>query len=85
MHDEESKTQEQLNNFCRRQMSLFLRKSLTASYTLEGHGQMVNGQFVPFLVDTVVDVQDEVGDLNERMWIQSVDYSKSRSSGTTGA
>jgi prophage tail gpP-like protein len=83
LHDEESKTQEQLNNFVRREMSLFMRKSLTAHYVVEGHGQMVNDQFVPWLVDSVVDVQDEIGGLTERMWVSSVAYSKSRQSGTT--
>ncbi len=83
IHDEESKTQEQLNNFVRREMSLFMRKSVTASYTLDGHGQTVNGQFVPWMVDTVVDVQDDVAGLSERMWVMGVDYSKSRQSGTT--
>jgi len=83
LHDEESKTQEQLNNYVRKQMSLFMRKSMTASYTVEGHGQMGESGFVPWMVDTTVDVQDEVAGVNERMWVESVDYSKSRSGGTT--
>jgi len=83
LHDEESKTQHQLNNFLRREMSLFMRKSMTASYTVEGHGQVVDGAFVPWMVDTVVDVQDELAGVSERMWVQGVDYSKSRGSGTT--
>ena len=82
LHDEESKTQAQLNNFLRREMSLFMRKGLTASYTVEGHGQLVDGQFVPWLVDTVVDVQDDVAELNERLWVAGVHYSKARKGGT---
>lgn len=82
IHDEESKKPDELDNFVRRQMSLFLRKSLTASYTVEGHGQTLNGLFIPWMVDTVVDVQDELAGISERMWIQSVAYSKARSGGT---
>jgi prophage tail gpP-like protein len=81
LHDEESKTQDELNNFVRREMSLAMRKSLTAHYTAEGHGQIVEGQFVPWMVDTVVDVQDDIAGVNERMWVSSVAYSKSRQAG----
>lgn len=82
LHDEESKTQAELDNFVRREMSLFMRRSLTAHFTVEGHGQIVNEQFVPWMVDTVVDIQDEVSGLEERMWIAGVAYSKSRQGGT---
>lgn len=82
LHDEESKTQAQLNNFVRREMSLFMRKSLTAHYTLEGHGQIVDDVFVPWMVDTVVEVHDEIAGVNERMWVMAVAYSKSRQAGT---
>lgn len=82
LHDEESKTPLQLSNFLRREMSLAMRKSLTAHYTVEGHGQMVDGQFVPWMVDTVADIKDEVAGIDERMWVQSVSYSKSRQGGT---
>jgi|GEM_PF-3457262 len=83
LHDEESRTQEQLNNFVRREMSLLTRRSMVANYLVEGHGQNVEGQFVPWLVDTVVDVQDDVADVHELMWVSSVRYSKSRAAGTT--
>lgn len=82
LHDSESKTQEQLNNFVRREMSLLLRKSLTANYTVEGHGQTVDGNFTPWDVDTVVEVHDEVADLHERMYVLSRTFEKTRSGGT---
>jgi hypothetical protein len=82
LHDDESKTPEQLANFLRREMSLLLRKSLHASYLVEGHGQLINGIFVPWDVDTVVDVQDDAAGLNEKMYILSRTFSKSRTGGT---
>ena len=85
LHDDESHTQEQLNNFVRREMSLLLRKSLTAHYTVEGHGQLdENGEeFVAWDIDTVVEVQDDVAGLNERMYVLGRTFEKSRSGGTT--
>ncbi len=82
LHDEESKTQEQLNNFVRREMSLLLRKSLAAHYLVEGHGQMVDGAFTPWDVDTIVSVRDEVADVFERMYVVGRTFEKSRSGGT---
>ena len=82
LHDEESKTQEQLNNFVRREMSLLLRKSLTAHYTVEGHGQMVDGAFTPWDIDTVVTVKDDVAGIYERMYVIGRTFEKARSGGT---
>jgi prophage tail gpP-like protein len=82
LHDDESKTQEQLNSFVRREMSLLLRKSMTAHYTVEGHGQLVGGAFTPWDVDTVVEVHDEVADVRERMYVLARTFEKSRQSGT---
>lgn len=82
IHDEESKKPSELKNFVRRQMSLYMRKSMTAHYTVEGHGQLVNGVFVPWMVDAVVDVRDAVANINERMWVNDVRYHKSRRGGT---
>lgn len=82
LHDEESKTQAQLNFFVRRTMSELLRRSLTCHYTVEGHGQEVEGGFAPWDVDTVVDVQDEVGGIAERMYVLGRTFEKSRAGGT---
>lgn len=84
LHDDESKTQEQLNNFVKREMSLRYRKSLHASYTVEGHGQTVNDRFITWVPDTVVEVIDEVAELRERMYVLGTHWTKSRGgSGTT--
>jgi prophage tail gpP-like protein len=82
LHDEESKTQEQLNFFVKRTMSELLRKSLVCHYTVEGHGQNVDGVFVPWDIDRVVEVHDEPGGVDERMWIIGRTFEKSRSGGT---
>lgn len=83
LHDDESKTQLQLDNFVRREMSLLMRKSLVCHYTVEGHGQVnPDGEFVAWATDTVVDVQDDVTDVHERMYVLSCTYTKSRSGGT---
>lgn len=83
LHDDESKTQEQLENFVRREMSLLLRKSLVAKYTLEGHGQQdANDNFVLWATDTLVDVQDEIAGVHEHMYVLGVSYEKSKKAGT---
>jgi prophage tail gpP-like protein len=84
LHDDESKTQEQLNNFVKREMSLLYRKALTCHYEVEGHGQTVDGNFTAWAADTVVDVFDEAAELTERMYVLGVHYSKQRGgNGTT--
>lgn len=82
LHDDESMTQEQINNFVRREMSLLLRKSMTAHYTCEGHGQTVDGVFTPFAIDTIAEVHDEVARVDERMYVVGCTFEKSRRSGT---
>lgn len=83
LHDENSKTQEQLEEFTRREMMTRVRKSMTWSGSVAGHGQsMDGGPLVPWAVDTVVDVQDEVTGVIEPMWVLSRTFTKSRSAGT---
>lgn len=82
-HDDESKTQEQLNNYVRREMSLMRRGSVKATYIVEGHGQIVDGEFRVWGVDTVVNVADSVGFLDEPMYVLSRTFRKSRAGGTT--
>lgn len=84
LHDDESKTQEQLNNFVKREMSLHFRKALTVQYTVEGHGQDTGDGFVAWTPDTLVDVYDEAAELYERLYVLGVHYSKQRGgTGTT--
>lgn len=79
LHDEESHTPEQLANFVRREMSLRTRKSVTAKYVVQGHA--LDG--VPWCVNCMVDVVDEVSGLSEPMWIKSRTFSRSRGGGST--
>lgn len=83
LHDDESKTQEQLNFYVRREMSLLYRKALTASYTVEGHGQTVGDSFVAWTPDTTVEVHDDVAGLSEILYVLGVSFNKSRNGGTT--
>jgi prophage tail gpP-like protein len=83
LHDDESKTQEQLDNFIKREMSLMNRKAMTASYTVEGHGQVIDDAFVAWEVDTMVHVVDDAADLDEDLYVLGVHFQKSRSGGTT--
>jgi prophage tail gpP-like protein len=83
LHDDESHTQEHLENYVLQQLALLMRKSLTAHYRVEGHGQIVDGFFTPWTVDTVVEVDDEVASLNEKLYVLGRTFTKSRSGGTT--
>lgn len=78
LHDDESKTQEQLENFIRREMALRLRKSFTYHCEVEGHG--FDG--VPWCIDTMVRVKDDVLGVDENLWVQSRTFTKSRHGGT---
>lgn len=84
LHDDESKTQEQLNAFVKRELSMALRKALTCHYVVEGHGMTADGGFSAWTPDTLVDVRDDAGELKEVMYVVGVHYSKRRGSpGTT--
>lgn len=78
LHDDESKTIEQLENFVRREMSLKQRTAVVATYTLEGHENMG----YPWCVDAVVDVDDDVAGIHGNMWVMSRTFTKDRMSGT---
>lgn len=83
LHDDSSKTQDQIENYLRREMSGLLRQSLTCDYLLEGHGQYDEDGFIVFGYDTVVDVDDEVTGVKERMYVLGCEYMQSRGAGTT--
>ncbi len=82
LHDDEAHTPEELENFVRREMSLLMRQSLQVHVTVEGHGQQTEDGFVPWAVDTVVDVKDEVSGLDERLYVLSRHFTKDRRGGT---
>lgn len=78
LHDDESKTTEQLENYVRREMALKQREGVNAHYTFEGH--TING--APWCVDTLVKVDDDVSNMHTTMWVLSRTFEKSRSQGT---
>lgn len=78
LHDDDAHTQEQLEAYAKREMSLYTRKSLVCQYSVAGHTSNRH----PWTVDTIVEVDDEYGSVHEPMWIQERTFTKSRSSGT---
>jgi prophage tail gpP-like protein len=83
LHDDESKTQEQLENFVKREMSLLVRQGVRAHYVVEGHGQETDDGFLIWAPDTVVHVQDDAAGLDDDLYVLGCHYSKSRHGGTT--
>jgi prophage tail gpP-like protein len=83
LNDGESQTVEHLAAFAFREMALLQRRSLSVHYKVEGHGQVTEEGFVPWTIDTTVDVDDEVAGLKERLYVLGRTFSKSRSGGTT--
>jgi prophage tail gpP-like protein len=80
LYDSESHDASQLQAYMRRELSLRMRKSLTAEYTIEGH--TLGGQ--PICVDTIIDVDDDVSNIHCPMWIQKRHFAKhGGSQGTT--
>lgn len=82
LHDEESTTQFQLDNFLRREMAKLQRQSLTVTYEVEGHGQIVGGSFVPWTTDATVEVVDDIAGLRERLYVLGRRFYRSRHGGT---
>jgi prophage tail gpP-like protein len=78
LYDPESHTQEQLDAFVYRELSLCMRKSLQAKYTIEGC--KINGQAIA--IDTVMDVDDDRSNLHQPMWVLGRTLTKDTSSGT---
>lgn len=79
LHDEESKTIEQLERFVKRELALRTHKAFSARYTIPGHSQ--NG--VNWAVDSLAQVRDDAADVDMLMWILSRTFRKSRTAGTT--
>lgn len=74
LKDQASHTAEQLANFAKRQMSLYLRRAFVARYTVAGH--RIDGQ-VP-QVDSVISIVDERSNWRGNMWIISRVFRKGR-------
>lgn len=79
LHDEESKDLRQLTYFVQREMAHRQKGALEVKVVIEGHTQ----SGVPWAVNTLVDVDDDVLDLHEPLWISERVLSKDRNGGTT--
>lgn len=77
--DKKSTTLEHLKNRMRRQLSGKFAKTLQCSYSVSGHSQ--NG--IIWTPDTVVTVFDEVGGVDESLWIEGVTFNYSAGTGAT--
>jgi prophage tail gpP-like protein len=84
MHDEESRSLEQLINFVQRKMSQCQKDMYIGTYTVKGHtfddGQ---GNKIPWTVNTMVGVEDEDTKFNgtsfsNPMWVMGRTFVKSR-------
>ncbi len=82
LHDDESKTQEQLDNFVRRELSLLARHQLVAHYVVEGHGQDSGDGYIPWCTDMMVTVDDDVAGIHGDMYIAGRTLEKDRHGGT---
>jgi prophage tail gpP-like protein len=78
LHDDESKTAAELENFIRREMALKMHKAFWAKYTVEGHTNGGN----PWCVDAGVSVDDDVSNVHGNLWILSRSFMKARGAGT---
>lgn len=76
--DKEAQDQAQLENFVKRAMANIQVKMFNLHYRVVGHTQ--NG--VPWAVNTLVNVKDEVLDINESYWVLERTFSKSDAGGT---
>lgn len=77
--DIESKNQEHAVSFVRREMANRQQRALSASYTMIGHTQSDH----PWATNTLVSVDDEVGDIHRDMWAIEKTFSKTTNGGTT--
>lgn len=76
--DDEAQSQEQLENFVKRTMAHYQVKMNTLRYRVVGHTQ----NQIPWAVNTLVHVYDEVLGIDEPYWIINRTFSKSYSEGT---
>jgi prophage tail gpP-like protein len=79
LHDDESKTNDELVAFVKRELALRQHRAFTARYTFEGH--TLNG--VPFYTNSIANVQDDVLRFTGRLWCISRTFLKSRGGGTS--
>lgn len=77
IHDRHAQTRDQINAAAFRAIWDRLKDTLTYRATLRGHRDPDTGAI--YSIDTMIDVQDEVADVNEPMWIyrRTLKYTKS--------
>jgi len=80
LYDPESHTQEQLEAYLRRELSLRMRKVLSARYEIMGH--LLNDQ--PIAVDSIVAVYDQqpIANWNGPLWVLGREFRKDAKSGS---
>ncbi len=83
LHDENSKTIEELESFLKRELALRMHKAFTYTFEVLGHEYAaLDGAKVPWAVDTIVNVHDDLNDVHEDLWILERTFTKSRAGGT---
>jgi len=82
--DEESQDQAQVIRFAKRAMAEHQQKFLSAHYTVEGHTYLNDaGDRVPWAIDTIAAVDDEIASFHGDMYVVGRTFNKSRSGGTS--
>lgn len=76
--NDEAKTIEQLQFAARQKMSQLQMEAVSISVSVLGHMQ----NNIPWTVNTIVKVEDNITNFNENMWISERTFTKSRSGGT---
>lgn len=80
LKDDESKSMEELKVFVIRKMAEYQRKAISLSYTVAG---LTNQKGEPWAVNTLVNVDDDIHNIHENMWVESRTFNKSIGNGTT--
>jgi len=78
--DADSKNIAQLSRFLTRKMASHQMKSSTLKYTVDGHICAAND--LPWMVNTMVNVDDDILDVHEEMWVLERTFRKTRGVGT---
>ncbi len=83
LHDPESHKLSELDAYIKRELSLYMRKTLTFHAKVEGHFQIgPDGEARAWAPDTIVRVDDSVSGVHQPMYCLSRTFMKSRSGGT---
>ncbi len=81
--DQNSKSQEELECFLKRELALRRQKAFTYSFEVVGHEyEDRDGAKVPWQVDMIVRVDDDYCDVHEDLWVIGRTFTKSRGGGT---